>query len=838
MTAPLPFTDMPGKALGYQLRLGAHGAPYDEMLRPDGALRPHWREVCTFLERLGPEEIGRRWTQARRILHDNGAAYHYYSGSANALRAWELNPVPLRVPKDEWLTIEKAVRQRGRLLNHLLNDLYGPRELLKSGLIPPAIVLGNSSYLRPCVGAPVPKDARLAFYAVDLARAPDGKWWVVSDRTQSPSGIGYALENRVVVSRVYPEIFRTARIARLGWFFAKLKEAFAALSPRAGVEPEIVLLTPGRFNEVYFEHAYLSRQLGFPLVEGQDLTVRDGRVYIKTLQGLQQVDVIVRRVDEEYCDPLELRDDSLLGVPGLLDAVRAGTVAVANALGSGVLQCPALGAFLPALCKEICGEELLLPSLATWWCGDKAAREYVLKNLHGLVVKDAFYYPGEHVAERSQGKLAAAMESRPEFYAAQEYVRLSQSPDFCDGRLEPRSVILRVFAVRCGDDYEVMPGGLTRVAEDESSYDILLQQAGGSKDTWVDIEDREEGEEPAGVRKEAFHVRSSLTSRTADNLFWLGRYAARSEFTARMVRGALENLSDEDGRADFADYVPLLETLRYFGQFHPTVDMGDALEKLGVIIVRQMHDLNNPNSLKSTIQRLREIATTVRDQVTNDTWRVVNQLSGVLGGDGDISVNEAALRLNQVILHLSACNGVLGENMARDFGWRFVDLGRRIERSIYSARLVAESLAAAAPGPGRFQVLLDVFDAVITYRQRYAALRPETAMEMLLCDESNPRSLASQLVSVLDDLVHLPREGTGAGYKLPEERLVLRQLSDVRLLEFNGASMESAPLREALAGVERSMEKLSEFVTVRFFTHLRTSSVGRDMVSDALPEAV
>jgi len=820
--------------LGYQLRLGRLGVPYDEMLQPDGRLREHWREVIHFFERLGPEEISRRWAQARKVLHDNGVAYN--TQSQGGTRAWELNPVPLCLPASEWQGISIAIRQRARLLNHLLNDLYGPQKLVAKGLVPPALVFGNSAFLRPCHGVKVTGDARLAVYGVDIARAPNGDWWVISDRTQAPSGMGYTLENRLVFSRIFPEIFREARIARLGGFLSRFRTALGALSPRPGTEPVAVLLTPGPLNETYFEQAYLARHLGCPLVQGQDLAVRDGRVFIKTLDGLRQVDVIFRRVDDDYCDPLELRDDSLLGIPGLLGAVRRGTVTLANALGSGLVQSAAFSAFLPGLSRAVFGEDLLMPSIATWWCGDDAARQYVRDNLPALVLKDAFDYPGDSIrSEHSLERLRRAIEDRPSCIVAQEFVRLSQCPDFAEAKFDARSIVLRVFAVRVGDDYEVLPGGLTRVADEESSYGVLLQQTGGSKDTWVEMEP---GATPAPPAASIDFPRSnlSLTSSIADNLFWLGRYAERADSTARLTRCALENSpTDPDWSAQGA-IRPLLETLRHFGQFQPP----RKSEPFDTALSRQVADPLSSGSIVSIIRRLRALAGTVRDQISNDTWRILNVLGDAANLSPSLAANEAALELNDVILALSAFQGLLSENMPHGYAWRFLDLGRKIERGIYLARLAGEILQNSSGSPiRRFELLLETQDAVVTYRQKYPATRVSAVLDLVLCDESNPRSLASQFAAGMQHLQRLPREADGA-FKLPEERRLLASLSDLRLLDLGEVATPAARegIRTVLSQAEKALSDCSELITLRFFTHLHTSSVGRDRVLAEMPPSL
>ena len=365
---------------------------FDEMLAENGQLRPAWRDFFDHLDNATPAQMRHQIDYVRRRILENGVTYNVYADPKGADRPWELDPLPLILSPEEWANISAAVTQRARLLNALLVDLYGEQTLLKDGSLPPALVYGHNGFLWPCQGVRPPGDTWLHLYAADLARSPDGRWWVIADRTQAPSGAGYALENRVIVSRLFPEKFRDLGVQHLAAFFSALQESLAHWAPKEGngVKPLVVLLTPGPYNETYFEHAYLARYLGYPLVEGQDLTVRDDRVYLKTLTGLKRVHAILRRLDDDYCDPLELRGDSALGIPGLLQAVRSGNVLMANALGSGLLESAALPGFLPGACKKLLGETLRMPSVGTWWCGEQAALEFVIKHLDRLVIKGAF----------------------------------------------------------------------------------------------------------------------------------------------------------------------------------------------------------------------------------------------------------------------------------------------------------------------------------------------------------------------------------------------------------------------------------------------------------------
>src|SRR6202453_2671257 len=537
-----------------------YGDAYDELSADGVTPRPHWAHLMESLQAIGPEELGRRWARAERRIRENGITYTIYGDPLGASRAWQIDIVPLLIPADEWRFIEAGIIQRAQLLSRLLEDLYGSQDLVTSGHFPAALLFANPAFLRPLVGARVPSHSYLHMLAVDLARSPDGQWWVLSDRTQAPSGSGYALENRTIVSDVLPDIFRKSNVLRLAPFFRAQREALASLSPRNN--PRVVLLTPGPHNETYFEHSYIARYLGFTLVAGQDLTVRDRSVYLKTVDGLERVDVILRRVDDGFCDPLELRSDSLLGVPGLVDAIVAGNVVVANALGSGLIETSAIMPFLPGLSKHLFGEKLKLPSVAPWWCGQPSALDWVLNHLDSVVVKPAFPSRGvepvfgAELDQTEKGKFAEKLRTHPHEYVAQEQVVLSNAPVWDNGHLHSRSVVLRAYVLNTGNGWMAIPGGLVRVAESEGSV-VSMQRGGHSKDAWVLWDSPVDTfsllhprNKPVVLRRELPGVPSSL----ADNLFWLGRYVERAENTAPMVRCMASRLRP----ANQAELVPLL----------------------------------------------------------------------------------------------------------------------------------------------------------------------------------------------------------------------------------------------------------------------------------------
>src|SRR5580692_4645112 len=519
-----------------------YGDAYDESSADGVTPRPHWVHLIESLQAVGPEELGRRWARAERRIRENGITYNIYGDPLGGNRPWKIDIIPFLIAADEWRFIEAGIIQRAQLLNLLLEDLYGPQDLVAHGHFPAALLYANPAFLRPMAGVRVPAHSYLHMLAVDLARSPDGQWWVLSDRTQAPSGSGYALENRTIVSDVLPDLFRSSNVLRLAPFFRAQRDALTHLAGRDN--PRIVLLTPGPYNETYFEHSYISRYLGFTLVEGADLTVRDRRVYLKTVDGLEQVDVILRRVDDSFCDPLELRSDSLLGVSGLVDAIVAGNVKVANALGSGLIETAAIMPFLPGLSRQLLGEKLKLPSVATWWCGQSYALDWVLDHLDSVVVKPAFPSRGmepvfgAELPQTEKGKFAEKLRTHPHEYVAQEQVALSNAPVWDKGHLHARSVVLRAYVLNTGDGWMAIPGGLVRVAETEGSV-VSMQRGGHSKDAWVLWDSPVDKfsllrprNEPVVLRRELPSVPSSV----ADNVFWLGRYVERAEHTARIVR--------------------------------------------------------------------------------------------------------------------------------------------------------------------------------------------------------------------------------------------------------------------------------------------------------------
>ena len=818
--------------------LDAYAVPasrFDEMLAAPGVPRAHWDAFLRALAARAGAEVGDTLSLMEREIRENGITYNVYADPKGADRPWEVDPLPLLLSAAEWERIEAGIAQRAELLNRVLGDIYGAQTLLRSGAIPAPVIFGHSGYQRAAHGIRPAGGVHLFQYAADLARSPDGHWWVVSDRTQAPSGAGYALENRLVVSRVFPQMFADLNVQHLASFFAGLRDSLLHWAPKPAAgdgAPRVVLLTPGPYNETYFEHALIARYLGFPLVEGSDLTVRDGCVWMKTVEGLQRVHAILRRQDDDYCDPLELRSDSALGVAGLTDCARRGTVFIGNALGSGVIESGALLGYLPQLCERLLGEPLELPSIATWWLGEPAAFDDAWKRLDKLLIKPlersarepALFGADLSLDERTV--LRAHVAARPQRFVAQEWVHLSQAPvlERRDGKpapggevLAPRAVGLRVFAVATPDGYRVMPGGLTRVAGAGESRAIAMQRGGRSKDTWV------LSSAPVNasfsllsttVRAEDLVAsRANLPSRAAENLFWYGRYSERCDGAARTLRVAIAGVLDPvAGHAD--GLAPAIVLAHRLALIESTDDADVAL----------LRAATHPE--EALAQRLRQLARSafnLRDRMSADNWRTLNRLAAdpvfKRGASASIRLPVALSWLDRAVTAMMTLSGFALDGMTRNAGWRFLSIGRRIERlANLSTTLQVATTEGHAHG---LDWLLELTDSIGTYRSRYL-VAPEwlPVLDLLLRDETNPRSVAFQLKGLAEYIARLELgHGRFASDVLAPAQAALHGLAAHDL------DPESETLAHLLEQLRRCASAVSDELSLKFFSHAQSRSV-------------
>jgi uncharacterized circularly permuted ATP-grasp superfamily protein/uncharacterized alpha-E superfamily protein len=812
---------------------------FDELEEAPAKPRQHWRPFIHSLERLGRQELQSRWDNGRRIILEHGVTYNLYSDPEGTDRAWDLDCVPLLITAEEWALIEAGLIQRSRLFNLILADLYGgSQHLLRGGFLPPELVYANPSFLRPCRGVHIPGQVYLHFHACDLGRSPDGQWWVLADRTQSPSGAGYAWENRTVVSRVLPEQMRDCRVERLAGFFQQQREMLVHLAPPGRHPPSIVLMTPGPYNETYFEHAYLARNLGFPLVEGADLTVRDRRVYLKTIEGLQPVDVILRRVEDWYCDPLELRGDSLLGVSGLVEAARAGNVTVANSLGAGLMESPAFLAFLPGLCRHLLGVDLLLPSIATWWCGQADALRYVTEHLDSLVINHAFGGPvsspqklGASKARRKvqeqRADLMETIQAAPREFVGQERVKLSRAPTWSENKLVSRSVVLRAFIANGGNSVAVLPGGLARVSRSPNELYALKQNTSSAKDTWILSNGVVASHEPAQGTAEpqtAVVLASGVPSRSADHLFWLGRYTERLEQLLRVLRCVLGRISAEPGE-ESTERLTLAELMVNLGLMPSRLDHSARAEELTDRILNLLYSPDAPGGMRELSRRIRSIASSVRDRFSGDTWRILGRLdSDARSKRGRLPIAQATALSHRLVLDLAAFNGMEMENMTRGSGWRFLDFGRRLERALSMLKLLQAASKISAPAVAVLEPVLEIADSLMTYRrQHFAAPVLGGVLTLIVRDDSNPRSVAFQVRLMLEHAEAVAASAGATSGGLEQERLpalasALESAELPRLAADNSAG-NATPLSNALAAWAADLAAISDAVTSRYFSH-------------------
>lgn len=812
---------------------------YDEVFGPDGQPQEHWRYLLEGLGSIGEAGLQERQRKAERILRDDGATYNI-SSDTESDRSWGLDPVPLLIGSEEWSRIEMGLIERAELLDLVLKDLYGPRDLIRHRVIPPELIYSHHGFLRACQGIKQPGDKQLIYHAVDMVRGEDGNMVVIGDRTQAPSGVGYALENRTVMSRVLPSLFRDSQVHRLSLYFQALRRKMASLSPN-GDSPRVVILTPGAYSETYFEHTYLANYLGYALVQGGDLTVRNGYVWMKSLDGLHRVDIIMRRVDDTWCDPVELRADSHLGVPGLLEVARAGNVVITNPLGSGVLENPALHKFMPKIAEFFLGHELQLPSTRTWWMGDQEDRDYILANLRQLIIKPTARRSGEHsiycanLSEEDFNQLKRRISDDPLNYIAQQANLPGSSPSWQRGELKPRATVLRSFAVADQSAYCVMPGGLTRVASSDEQWIVSNQLGATSKDTWVLASEPQRQvsyieERAAGYTEDQT---SDLPSRVVENLFWLGRYSERAEAGMRLLRTVLIQLNSLS-HLPLSVHDLMLKAITQVTTTYPgfTQNLPEMLAQPEKELMSVILDRRRPGSITANLHAMLNCSEETKEMLSADTHRVINdlrdelaQLPQLLGNGLSVAPEEA---LDPLVTSLLALSGLTQESMIRGFGWRFLELGRRLERTLQSTALLRAMLVPVLEDSEQEQVIETVLlttEVLITYRRRYRT-RPQLdhGLTLIMLDKTNPRSLHYQ-VDLLRQHIEQLQSRESSPVLTEEHRCILEALTLVQLSRPAELAVDSEDsgvrdaLNKRLARVQTLLSSVATAISDRYFDH-------------------
>lgn len=815
---------------------------FNEAYEGQNKPRSHWEYLLDSINSLGFSGLEDRHKKASRILRDDGATYNLSVDPLSA-KTWELDPIPMLIPSDDWGDIESGLIERADLLNLVLKDIYGPRDLIRQSIIPPEIIYGHPGFLRQCQGITVPGEHQLTMHAADMVRGPDGKIVIIGDRTQAPSGAGYALENRTVLSRVMPSIFRDSQVHRLALFFQTLRNTLSSLATETE-DPQIVILTPGAYSETYFEHTYLSNYLGYPLVQGSDLTVRDGQVWLKSLNGLSKVDVILRRVDDIYCDPVELKSDSFLGIPGLVEVIRAGNVIVSNPIGSGILETPALLKYLPQISQHFFGRELTLPSVGTWWCGDKNDLAYIKANLDQLIIKPAMRQVdnpsvyGHLLTAAKKAEVLAQIEKTPHLYVAQSYISPSYLPSWQDNQISSRPSIFRSFTVsnqaNSQSTYSVMAGGLTRVGLSDSDTVVTNQAGSQSKDTWILASEPEKQisliEEHSGLKDLAHE--SDLPSRVVENLFWLGRYAERAESTLRLIRTIFMQLNGIEPLPEKCKEL-LLQALSAQTNCLPGFMDKNLLENPDQELINIILDGNRPGSIKSSLLALLTSSEEVKEMLSADTHRIINDLRDHLYElersfiSGLPSAPEESL--DPLVTTLLALSGLSHESMLRGVGWKFQEIGRRTERTLQTARLLKSLLTEALSGSQQKLILESVLlsvEALITFRRRYRAHTDVAhGLELLMLDATNPRSIFYQLQRLKNHYMELPQANISRPSLSPGEKLLVKSLNDIQLADLERIAKSDPDahsrnlLNDLLDELTAQVEEFSTVLSDQYFDH-------------------
>lgn len=836
---------------------------YDEVLDKNGQVKPYWQGLFDTLESIGVEELELRNEEIKKKLKENGVTYNVYDSNSESNRAWKLDPIPFLIHESEWKTIEKGLQQRARLLDLILKDLYGPQLLIKKAIIPAELVFDNSGFLLPCFDIKQKHNHQLLNYAVDLARGPDGKMWLLDNRTQAPSGAGYALENRIVMSKAIPELNQKTYRKRLSPYFSQLQQTVDSLGNNNNENPNVVFLTPGPGNETYFEHVYLSSYLGYTLVQGNDLLVRDGYVWLKSIDQLEKVDVIIKRLDDTWCDPLELRRDSLLGIPGLLQVIRLGNVSVVNPPGTSILENYGLMAFMQNACKFLLNETLLMPSVATWWCGQTKELNFVIENLPKLIVKKtnrkqgfrSIY--GRLLNEKEIENLKKLILENPKDFVAQEEVSLSTTPSFIDGIIEPRFAALRAFLIADGEDYKVMQGGLTRSSAVKGKFEISNQLGGISKDTWIISDTPTEYQENSIERKNTNNqLKNSLTSRNAENLFWLGRLCERTMALRSFLKIILNRLNEnvtKHGNKQPEFLVVLLKSLTHLTQTYPGFvgkesKDGEVFDNDAIFenpIAELLLLINDPTKTGSVVYNLQSLLNTINqvsEKWNHDTRRIINLVEDsllALKNTNTNNINYVNHGLDKLHIRLFSFYGNINETLPRDNGFYLLEAGKNVERILSLISVFRSTLNFKKNDEEEallMEAILENHHLLAQYRNIFKShLSLKAVINMVFLEKNLPYTLSYLLDTLCYYLSKLPKTNEPHRLSIAEksalEASTIVKLIDADvLIQVNEVTQFRFKLDETLSKVFENMCNVSNNLSSLYFNH----SVMQHSVLDTL----
>jgi len=790
------------------------GSVWNELLDGQGRVRPCWAEMNARIQSWTADERKTLLDETGRMLEDLGTTFNVYRDVGGAGQPYEIDPIPFIIESQEWDIVAKGLTQRMRLLEAVLSDLYGPRLLLKDGLVPPDLVHASPAFHHSTRDIQPAGKKWLLASGCDLVRGANGVWTVLRDHTHKPGGLGQTLENRSVVSAVLPDLFEKAKVAKLKPFFDEEHKALQDLETSRGGVSNLVFLTPGYHHPSYFEHAYKARLLGISLVEAADLTVRERRLFLKTLGGLRRIDGVICRLEDDGIDPLEFWTSGGGGVPGMIEAWRSGNVALMNAPGAGFAGSAALQAFLPLICRKWFGEELLLPFVESWWLGQQVVRDRVMANLNGYILLSAFGKDKllpvrwENLSAASRRQWLSVIDQRPWDFVVQRDVSPSLVPSMAGGRgVQAMPVILRAFTVNGNQGPTVLPGGLARVGKAGIPPQLWPDHEGFTKDVWLTGKKIIAGpgiDIGAPLSRDSLGAAPDVPSRIAEQLFWVGRYVERVEIVTRMLRVTLRCIEGESGRRQRDQLGACLALLGESGVVAEDAGEMKSVAQLATLIFgKDVH-----GSLTRLVDSLITNAASARDRISDDTWIFCNQLKTTVDGASRLPRAADLLRtLDRMLLHLAAFSGMQAENMIRGQGWRFLETGRRIER----ARCELSLLRKASEDVGMLEPLIEICDSAMTYRRRYFS-KPDWkgVVELLFAERSNPRSVGFQIAVLHKEAKSFPGDHDFGLFPKIASRL------ETLHARFEDKSLPDA---EELTAMRKKLGGFSDLISQHYFSH-------------------
>ena len=814
---------------------------FDEMFDNECNIRPHWKDIIAGLENAGIKQLEQKQLEIDWRLEDNGVTYNIYNDPEGNNRRWNLDPIPLVITSQEWEEVSKGLRQRAKLLNLIFKDLYTEQRLIKEGIIPAEIVFGHKSFIPEVFNFKNKDYYSLRFYASDISRGPDGKFWVINDRTQSPSGLGYAIENRLTMNSISNDLYPNVEIKKMAKFIEGYKNMLKSLSPSNQENPLIALLTPGPLNETYFEHSYLSSYLDLTLVQGEDLLVKNNHLWLKSLKGLRRVDTLIRRVDAQYCDPLELKNNSHLGVAGLVNVMREDNLSMINPIGVGILENIGLNPFMKNIAKFLLDEELLLPQIATWWSGQKKELDFVLENLKNLIVKkidrtdNIEIYFGNKLNESQLLQLKEKIEKTPQYYVGQEIIDFSTTASFSKGKVEPRNTVIRAFSYLQNEEYNVLQGGLVRVSPSKDSLVVSNQKGGASKDLWILGKDEEFIGSNIFKNRAFFDSRlENISTKRAENLFWMGRYLSRAITTARMIRFNLKsmlNINRYDDNTNSKQTTKILNTaLTHLTMCYPGF-LDEELKQPLAEIISLIKDKNRVGSLSFSLSLLSNLNASVKNLLTMEAWRIYEKMQKEWNNYNKrevLSYKDHINELDKLLIYLMAYKELIDESIFKEQGLILYDIGCKIEISQLLISKLRSLLTLKLDKLLEYDVLdsmLNSYESYNSYRAYYkSSLDLKNVLDFLLFNTKYPKSLIYIITQLLEDLKELPKNSHSSRLSNFEEPVfkafsMITLANSNKLLEIKEDEFIYKELENFLSIISDLLSKTSEELTKTYFSH-------------------